>query len=75
MAFCKKNMFEKNLVYELWSKNLNAEFFKLQYLTNNLRYEVQFLDITKGLWKQQMLVGCFKWVLLDMPKHVQSDSK
>ena len=68
-------MFEKNLVYELWSKNLNAEFFKLQYLTNNLRYEVQFLDITKGLWKQQMLVGCFKWVFLGMAKHVQSDSK
>ena len=35
----KKNMFGKNLVLELLSKNLknnqNAGFFKLQYLTNN----------------------------------------
>ena len=39
-------MFGKNLVVELWSKNLKANqntgFFKLEYLTNKLRYEVEF---------------------------------
>ena len=34
LTFCKNNMFAKNLVLELWSKNLktneNAGFFKLQ---------------------------------------------
>ena len=42
----------KNLVLELWLKNLetnqNAGFFKPQYLTKNLRYEVEFLDMIKG---------------------------
>ena len=46
-------MFEKNLVLELLSKNLkanqNARLFKLQYLTNKLRYEVEFLDVIRGL--------------------------
>ena len=45
-TFCKNNMFGKNLVVELWSKNLKANqntgFFKLEYLTNKLRYEVEF---------------------------------
>ena len=54
------------LVLEFWSKNLktnqNAGSFKLQYLTNKLRYEIDFLDMTKGLWKQQILVCFFKWV-------------
>ena len=44
-------MFEKNLVLEM-SKNLkanqNAEFFKIDYLTNNLRYEAEFLDVGIG---------------------------
>ena len=39
-------MFRKNLVVELWSKNLKANqstgFFKLEYLINKLRYEVEF---------------------------------
>ena len=65
-TFYKKNIFGNNLVLELWSKNLKANqnggFFKLEYLTNNLRYEVEFLDVTRGPWKQQILVGCFKWV-------------
>ena len=38
------------MVLELWSKNSktnqNAGFFKPQYLTENLRYEVEFLDMT-----------------------------
>ena len=42
--------FEKNLIFELRSKNLwtyqNIEFFKLQYLKNELRYEVEFLHVT-----------------------------
>ena len=45
-------MFGKNLILELWSKNLkvnqSAGFFKLEYLTNKLRYEVEFLDMTRG---------------------------
>ena len=45
-------MFKKNLVLELWSKNLKANqnggFFELEYLTNKLRYEVEFLDVTRG---------------------------
>ena len=45
-------MFDKNLVLELWSKNLktnqNVGFFKLEYLKNKLRYEVAFLDVIRG---------------------------
>ena len=48
----KNNMFRKNLVLELWSKKLkaiqNAGFFELVYLTNKVRYEVEFLDVTRG---------------------------
>ena len=28
--------------------NLNARFFKLEYLTDKLRFEVEFLDVTRG---------------------------
>ena len=46
LTFCKTCMPE-NLVLELWSKNLqtnqNAGFFKLQYLTNVLSCDVEFL--------------------------------
>ena len=31
--------------------NLNAGFIKPQYRTKNLRYEVEFLDMIKGLKK------------------------
>ena len=52
LTFCKNKIFGKNLVLELWSKNLwtnqNAGFFKLEYLTNKLRYEAEFLDVTRG---------------------------
>ena len=52
LTFCKNKIFGKNLVLELWSKNLwtnqNAGFFKLEYLTNELRYEAKFLDVTRG---------------------------
>ena len=45
-------MLAKNLVIDLWSKNLktnqNAGLVKLQYITKNLRYEVVFLDMTRG---------------------------
>ena len=50
--------------------NQNAGFFKLEYLTNKLRYEVEISDVTKGPWKQQILVGYFKWVCSDIPQHV-----
>ena len=50
-TFCKSNMFGKNIVLDLWSKNPkidhNAGFFKLQYHTNKLRYKVKFLDVTR----------------------------
>ena len=64
LIFCKENMLAKNIVLELWSKNLkrnqNARFFKLQYLRKSLRYEVVFLDKTRGPRKHQMIVGWFK---------------
>ena len=48
----KKKHICKNLVLELWSKNLktnqNTGFFKSQYLRKNLRYEVEFLDMIRG---------------------------
>ena len=76
---CKNKSFGKNVILELWAKNLktnqNAGFFKLQYLTNKLGYEVEFLDVTRAIWKQQILVGCFKWLWSDMPGHDQSDCK
>ena len=53
--------------------NQNEAFFKLQYLTNELRYEVEFLYMTRHPSKQQILVGCFKWVWSGMPGHAQSD--
>ena len=47
----KQHVF-KNLVLELWSKNLktnhNTGFFKPQHLRKNLRYEVEFLDMNRG---------------------------
>ena len=50
-TFYRSEIFGRNLVFELWSKNLktnqNAIFFKLQYLTNKLRYEIDFLDVTR----------------------------
>ena len=52
LYFLQKQHVSKNLVLELWTKNLktnqNAGFFKPQYLTKNLRYEVEFLDMIKG---------------------------
>ena len=48
-------MFAKNLVLDLWSKKpenkSDCRMFKVQYLTKNLRYEVEFLDMTRGLRK------------------------
>ena len=48
----KKQHVCKNLVLELWSKNLktnqNAGFFKPQYLTKNLKYQVELLDMISG---------------------------
>ena len=48
-------MSKKNLVLELWSKNrktnYNVGFFKLQYLTNELTYEVEYLPVVSSLSK------------------------
>ena len=52
LYFLQKQHVSKNLVLELWTKNLktnqNAGFFKPEYLTKNLRYEVESLDMIKG---------------------------
>ena len=52
LYFLQKQHIHKNLVLELWSKNLktnqNTGFFKPQYLRKNLRYEVEFLDRIRG---------------------------
>ena len=63
-------MFAKNL-----KTNQNAGCFKLQYLTKNLRYEVEFLDMARGPRKPQILVGCFKWMCSGTPEYAQSDKK
>ena len=70
-------MHRKNLLFELWSKNLqtnqNVRFFKLQYLTKELRYELQFLFVARHSQKQQVylviLNGCGQ-TFLGMPKVV-----
>ena len=76
------NFLQKQHVWEksgLWSKNLkanqNAGFFTLEYLKNKLRYEVEFLDMTRGPWKQQILFGYFKRMWSGMPGHDQSDEE
>ena len=55
LTFSKDRISVKNLVHELWSKNLqtnqNARFFKLELLANKLRHKVKFcmwLDIRKS---------------------------
>ena len=52
LYFLQKQHVSKNLVLELWTKNLKtnqkAGFFKPEYLTKNLRYEVESLDMIKG---------------------------
>ena len=50
--------------------------FYTEYPKNKLKYDaVEFLEVTRGPWKQQILVGCFKWVWSGMPGHVQSDEE
>ena len=45
-------MFGKNLVLKLWSENSkanqNAGLSKLEYPTNKLWYELEFLGVTRG---------------------------
>ena len=52
LYFLQKQHVSKNLALELQIKNLktnqNVGFFKPQYLTKSLRYEVEFLDMIKG---------------------------
>ena len=52
LYFLLKQHVSKNLILELWTKNLKtnhkARFFKPQYLTKNLRYEVEFLDMIRS---------------------------
>ena len=40
--------------------NQKAGFFKLQYLTKNLRYEIKFLDMTRGPTKHKILVAYWR---------------
>ena len=46
--FCQSNMFAKICFLSYGKKRHNAGFFKPQYLTKNLRYEIEFLDMIKG---------------------------
>ena len=66
LYFLQKQHVSKNLVLELWTKNLktnqNAGFFKPQYLTKNMRYEVELLDMIRGPRS-----GCAQ-ARLNMPK-------
>ena len=49
LTLCKICMSGKNLILELYSKNLQTDqivgFFKLQYLTNGVRYAVEFFYV------------------------------
>ena len=47
LTFSKNEMFGKNLVLQSWPKQ-NAGVFKLEYLTNKLRYEAEFFDVTRS---------------------------
>ena len=41
---------------------------------NNLRYEIEFLDMIKGPRKHEILLfGCFKWVCSVVPGHAQRE--
>ena len=62
LTFCGNSMFGNILVLKFWFKNLkvnqNAGFFKLQY---HKYVEVwSWFFGTRGSWKQQILVVCFK---------------
>ena len=52
LYFLQKRHVSKNLVHEFSTKNLKTNqktgFFKPEYLTKNLRYEVESLDMIKG---------------------------
>ena len=52
---CENYMYGKNLAFDLSSKNLctnhNVGFFKLQYHTNELSYDVKFLYVIRHSWK------------------------
>ena len=68
-------MFAKIWLLSYGKKRHNAGFFKPQYLTKNLRYEIEFLDMIRGPKKHQVFDGYFRWVCSDMPVHAQSDNK
>ena len=53
-------------------KPQNLGLFNPQYLTKNLRYEVEVLDMIRGPKEH---FGCFKWVCSGMSEHAQSDNK
>ena len=71
LTFCKNNMFQKNLVLELWSKNLkanqNAGFSKLEYLTNKLKLNFwiwleRSMNTTNVSWLLQVGVVRHAWI-------------
>ena len=39
------------------------------------KVEVEFLDVNRGLWKQQMLVACLKWVWSGMAGYARSNDE
>ena len=78
LTFCKNNMFAKNLVFDLWSKNLktnqNAGFFKLQYLTKTWGMKLNF-----SIWLEVKKALNISWLLqVNVLRHdrtAQSDNK
>ena len=51
VLFAKTTCLQKSGSWVMIQKPQNAGFFKPQYLTKNLRYEVEFLDMIRGARK------------------------
>ena len=60
----KQHIWEKSSFWVMFQKpqdQSERRILKLEYLTNRLRWEFEFLDRARGPWKQQILVACRKW--------------
>lgn len=75
LTFCKNLVFQKILILVLWSKNIqtnqNAGFFNLQYLTNELGYEVEFLYAIIHQQSNKLTLS----FQVDMARHISVCSK
>ena len=68
----KQYVWEKSGSWVYGPKTSRPLIFKPQYLTNKLRYEIEFLYVTGHSWKQQ-INGCCKWMWPGILGHAQSD--